>query len=264
MFGGKAIHVNLVGIPPPIKEALYNYGSLLFCSVAPPIPNFKGLLVGAAATQQDRDFQPGHNSIKQRGSGGEKVCGAVIFVNLMLVAPTQFLLYILDPQSECEHWVLVCIQLSFHSQVFTAVLWCTASGEAQLAFSLIPAPGDPGAACCPAEKGPWLCGSLIATLCPPPGEPCSEMGDLHFRNLSAWGEGLCFKVLSVFKGVVFHTDICSLRFRRQTTAEDKLKDLGSVQVKLSARRKPRQGFHVRVLFMLHISHFITPNSSPSA
>lgn len=72
MFGGKPTHVNLIGILPPIKEALYNYGSLLFCSIAPPIPKSKGLLVEAAATQQDRDFQPGHNSIKQWSRGGEK------------------------------------------------------------------------------------------------------------------------------------------------------------------------------------------------
>lgn len=44
-------------------NALYNYGLLLFCSIAPPTPMSKGPQEGAAATQQDRDFQPGLNSM---------------------------------------------------------------------------------------------------------------------------------------------------------------------------------------------------------
>lgn len=136
----------------------------------------------------------------------------------MLVTPTQFFFFlcILEPQRECECWVLVCIQLSFHGQVKQC---CGAQPPRKPSLPLASRqlPGDPGAGCCPTEKGLWLCGSLIATLCLPPGEPCSEMADLLFRNLSAGGEGLCFKVLSVFKGGLFHTGLSSLRFRRQAT-----------------------------------------------
>lgn len=138
------------------------------------------------------------------------MCDVVIFVSLMLVTPTPFLLYTLESQSECECWVLGCIHE--FSQPGHAVLCCTATEEAQLAFSLIPAArGSRG--CLLPQKGLWLCGTLIATLCPPPGEPCSEMGDLHFRNPSACGEGLCFKV---FKGVLFHTGLSFPSLRRQT------------------------------------------------
>lgn len=57
------------------------------------------------------------------------------------------------------------------------------------------------------QAGPqhWSCGNLnIATLHLPPNGLCLEMGNLLFRNLSACGKGLCFKVFLSFKGVSFN------------------------------------------------------------
>lgn len=129
----------------------------------------------------------------------------------MLVTPWSFFLYLLESQSKCECWVLFCIQQSFHGQVVHC-LGVQAWRKHSLPVVPLQLAGRPKASCCPTEgqekqAGPqrWLCRSLnVTTLCLLPGGPCSKIGNLLFRNLSVCGKGLCFKVFSLLKGVLFN------------------------------------------------------------
>lgn len=72
--------------------------------------------------------------------------------------------------------------------------------------------------------------------------------------------GCILRCSQYLKGFCF-IQVCLLQVsgdRLHCTAEGS----GCCAVKLSARGKPRQGFHVRVLLMCHVSHFITPSFSP--
>lgn len=135
----------------------------------------------------------------------------------MLVTPRQFLLYTLEPQSKCECWVWAAFSWACTARSSSAVLhshW----GD-QLAFSLIPA----------APKGALPLREPHCHPLPSSWRAMLRDGWSPLQKPSACAEGPCFKVLSVFKGDLFHRGLSSPRFRSQTTAEGKPKALSAVQ-----------------------------------